>query len=110
MRAPATNSMFRSAKVSSSASEVAGEGGIGLGSGIRKVISQCCRTPREETRSWSISAASLGAGGQARGRVDVVIGSEGDHQDVGLVLACVGSNGLGLRVDRGDRLVNEPHA
>ena len=59
--------MSRSAKAASSASEVSGEGGTGLGSGITKVISQLSRTPRSVRWSCSSSAASLGAGGHLKG-------------------------------------------
>ena len=59
--------MLRSAKASSSASDVCGDGGTGLGSGIKKVILQAFRTPRTERWSWRSRAASLGAGGHLKG-------------------------------------------
>ena len=40
--------MSRSAKAASSAAEVSGDGGTGLGSGMTKEISQSSRTPRAE--------------------------------------------------------------
>ena len=46
MRRPGTKAMSRSAKAASSASEVSGEGGTGVPSGITNVISQASRTPR----------------------------------------------------------------
>ena len=62
--------MPRSAKVVSSASDAAGDGGIGTGSGITRVTSDCSRIPRSVSSSCISSAVSLGAGGHLNG-VDV---------------------------------------
>ena len=48
--------------------------------------------------------------GEPRRRVEVVVGAERDDEDVGLVEAGVGRHAPRLRVDRGDRLLQEAHA
>ena len=47
-RRPGTNAMSRSAKAATSARDVSGEGGTGLGRGITNEISQSSRMPRAE--------------------------------------------------------------
>ncbi len=59
--------MSRSANSASSAADVSGEGGTGVGSGITKEIWQASRTPRERSSSSSSRAHSLGAGGHLNG-------------------------------------------
>ena len=51
--------------------------------------------------------AGLGEPGR---RGDVVVGAERDHEHVGLVAARVGRHPPRLGIDRGDRLLQEPHA
>ena len=48
--------------------------------------------------------------GQAGRGVEVVVGAEGDDEEVGLVGAGVGGHAPGLGIDRGDRLPQHPHA
>ena len=59
--------MPRSANSVSSAAEVSGDGGTGVGSGMTNEISQASRTPRAVSASSSSSAHSLGAGGHLNG-------------------------------------------
>ena len=57
----------RSANAARSASDAAGEGGIGTGNGMTSAISDRCRTPRLTRWSCIRSAVSLGAGGHLNG-------------------------------------------
>ena len=59
--------MPRSAKAVSSASDAAGDGGIGRPSGITREISLASRSPRRVSRSCTSRAVSLGAGGHLNG-------------------------------------------
>ena len=57
----------RSAKASSSASDVSGDGGTGRRSGSKRVISQALRTPRADEGRAASARHSLGAGGHLKG-------------------------------------------
>ncbi len=59
--------MPRSANAPSSASDAAGDGGIGTGSGITRCTSERSRTPLRSSMSCTRSAVSLGAGGHLNG-------------------------------------------
>ena len=60
--------MSRSAKAASSASEVSGEGGTGLGSGITKVISQLLAdAPSRSGGRGAAAPPRSGAGGHLKG-------------------------------------------
>ena len=59
--------MPRSSNAARSASEVSGDGGIGLENGMTTSISQRSRTPRSVRWSWRSNAHSLGAGGHLKG-------------------------------------------
>ncbi|WP_327010516.1 hypothetical protein OHA72_26595 [Dactylosporangium sp. NBC_01737] len=62
--------MPRSANALGNAREAAGDGGIGAPSGMTSSIWERSRSPRASSRSCSMSAVSLGAGGHLNG-VDV---------------------------------------
>ncbi len=47
---------------------------------------------------------------EAGSRVEVVVGPERDDEEVGLVDPVIGGHAPRLRVDRDDRLLEEPHA